>query len=72
MDSDSDKTKDISELAGLDSGFHTLLLDYIKARIYEQMGDLQSAQYYFQKFEKGLKKYPSRKSGVRFLTVPNL
>ena len=68
----SSKTTDLSTLAGLDSGMHTLLLDYIRGRLYEQMGDLQTAQYYFQKFEVGLKKYPSRKSGVRILTVPNL
>ena len=72
MTTSTSKTTDLSTLAGIDSGMHPLLLDYIKARLHEQMGDLQTAQYYFQKFGIGLKKYPSRKSGVRILTVPNL
>ena len=68
----SAKTTDISTLSGLDSGFHTFLLDYIKSRLYEEMGNIQLAQYHYSKFELGIRRYPSRKSGVRILTVPRI
>tara|TARA_R110000824_G_scaffold383875_1_gene577602 strand:+ start:1547 stop:1939 length:393 start_codon:yes stop_codon:yes gene_type:complete len=57
---------------GLDTGLHVSVVCYIKARMYEDMGDLQQAQYYRQMYEKNMKQYPSRKSGVRSLAVPRL
>ena len=45
---------------------------YVKARLYEDIGDLQQSQYFRQMYEKLMKQYPSRKSGVRFLSVPRL
>ena len=48
------------------------LLCYVKARLYDDQGDIQKAQYFRQMYEKSIKKYPSRKSGVRQLSVPRL
>ena len=63
---------DISTTYGLDTGMQNALLCYIKARLYDDQGDIQKAQYFRQMYEKTIKKYPSRKSGVRQLSVPRL
>ena len=63
---------DLSTDAGLDSGMHVSVLCYIKARMFEDMGDLQKAQYFKQMYEKMTKQYPLRKTGVRHLAVPRL
>ena len=39
---------------------------------YEDMGDMQKAQYFRQMYEKDMKQYPLRKSGVRQLSVPKM
>jgi hypothetical protein len=57
---------------GLDTGLHASVICYIKSRMYEDMGDLQQAQYFRAMYEKQMKQYPSRKSGVRSLAVPRL
>ena len=66
------QTDDLQSGAGLDSGMHQHLLCYVKARLLEDMGDLQKAQYFMQMFEKGVGRYPSRRSGVRSMAVPRL
>ena len=53
-------------------GLHKTLVCYVKYRMLEDGGDLQKAQYYKAMFESMVKKFPSRKSGVRFLSVPRL
>ena len=58
--------------AGLDSGLHPAVVDYVKSRILEDMGDIQNSQYFRQKYEVTVQKFPHRKSGVRFLSVPSL
>ena len=63
---------DISTTYGLDTGMQNALLCYVKARLYDDQGDIQKAQYFRQMYEKSIKKYPSRKSGVRQLSVPRL
>ena len=69
VDSQSDNLKtDI----GLDTGFHAFVICYMKARLYEDIGDLQKAQYFKTMYEKMVRQYPSRKSGVRALSVPKL
>jgi trans-aconitate methyltransferase len=40
--------------------------------MYEDMGDLQQAQYFRTMYDKMVKQYPLRKSGVRALSVPRL
>tara|TARA_R110000824_G_scaffold41059_2_gene122517 strand:+ start:783 stop:1412 length:630 start_codon:yes stop_codon:yes gene_type:complete len=63
---------EISTTHGLDTGMQNALLCYIKARLYDDQGDIQKAQYFRQMYEKSIKNYPSRKSGVRQLSVPRL
>ena len=64
--------EDLKSIAGLDSGLHPAVVCYIKARMYEDMGDLQQAQYFRAMYDKQVKQYPLRKSGIRQLAVPRL
>jgi hypothetical protein len=61
---------DLEETLGLNSGLHSTLICYLKARLYEDQGDLEKAMYYRKMYEKNVAQYPSRKSGVRSLAVP--
>ena len=63
---------EMSTTHGLDTGMQNALLCYVKARLLEDQGDIQKAQYFRQMYEKAVKQYPSRKSGVRQLSVPRL
>ena len=65
-------TEDLKTTAGLDSGLHPMVVCYVKARMYEDMGEMQKAQYFRQMYEKDMKQYPLRKSGVRQLSVPKM
>ena len=65
-------TEDLKTEAGLDSGLHPMVVCYIKSRMYEDSGDFQSAQYFKTMYEKNMKEYPLRKSGVRQLAVPRM
>ena len=65
-------TGEMSSTHGLDTGMQNALLCYVKARLFEDQGDMQQAQYFRQMYERSVKKYPSRKSGVRQLSVPRL
>ena len=68
----SDIDDNITTGAGVDSGLHPAIVDYVKSRILEDMGDLQNSQYFRQKYEVSIKQYPHRKTGVRNLSVPRL
>ena len=68
----SNLTSEMSTTHGLDTGMQNALLCYVKARLFEDAGDMQKAQYFRQMYEKNIKQYPSRKSGVRQLAVPRL
>jgi hypothetical protein len=68
----SNITGELSSTFGLDTGMQTCLLYYVKARLFEDLGDLQQAMYFRKMYEKELKQYPSRKSGIRQLAVPRL
>ena len=70
--SDVTSDTDISTTFGLDTGMQNALLCYVKARVFEDQGALQKAQYFRQMYEKSVKQYPSRKSGVRQLSVPRM
>ncbi len=71
-DTISSQTQDLKTDAGLDSGLHPMVLCYIKARLFEDAGDIERASYYRRMFESGVHKYPLRKSGVRALAVPRI
>ena len=66
------QTDDLKTDAGLDSGLHPSVVCYIKSRMFEDAGDIQRAQYFKQMYDKMVKQYPLRKSGVRALSVPRL
>ena len=70
--STSNLTGEMSSTLGLDSGMQNALVCYMKARMFEDAGDIQRAQYYRQMYEKAIKQYPSRKSGIRTLAVPRI
>ena len=65
-------TEDLKSDLGVDTGLHKYILDYVKCRIYENIGNLQQAQYHMNIYTKGIKRWPHKKSGVRFLSVPRL
>ena len=65
-------TDDLKSNSGLDTSLLPSIIDYIKSRLLEDGGDLQRASYYKAKYEKTIKQYPHRKSGVRTLAVPRL
>ena len=66
------QTEDLKTEAGLDSGLHPAVVCYLKGRMFEDAGDVQRDQYFRTMFDKMIKQYPLRKSGVRFLAVPRL
>ena len=65
-------TEDLKSDLGIDSGLHKYVLDYIKCRMYENAGNLEQASYHMDMYRRGIKRWPHRKSGVRFLSVPKL
>ena len=65
-------TDDLQDDCGLDSMMHSAVLDYVRSRVLEDMGQLQEAQYFKLKYEQGIAKKPTRRSGVRFLSVPRI
>ena len=70
--STSNLTGEMSSTHGLDTGMQSALVCYMKARMFEDSGDIQRGQYYRQMYEKAIKQYPSRKSGIRTLAVPRI
>ena len=68
----SDLTDDLGDDCGLDSIMHSAVLDYVRSRIYEDGGQFQEAQYFRAKYEQGVAKKPTRRSGVRVLSVPRM
>ena len=65
-------TDDLQNNCGLDDTMHAYILDYVKSRILEDIGQVEQSQYFRTKYENGVAKKPTRKSGVRVLLVPNL
>ena len=57
---------------GLPVSLYPALVCYIKSRLYEDLGDFQKAVYFKEMFIRKVSKHPSRKSGVRTLSVPRL
>ena len=63
---------DLNTDVGLKYGLHLALLDYVRARIMEDMGDIEKSSYYLAKFRRMVKQYPYRKSSVRGIHPYNL
>ena len=66
----SNLTSEMSPTHGVDSGMQEAIMCHVKARLYEDQGDLEKAMYFRRMYEKMVNQYPSRKSGVRTLAVP--
>ena len=65
-------TDDLEDDCGLDSMMHASILDYVKSRVLEDDNRVQESQYFRTKYEDGIAKKPTRKSGARVLLVPNM
>ena len=63
-------TDDLEDDCGLDSMMHAPVLDYVKSRVLEDDNRVQESQYFRTKYEDGIAKKPTRKSGTRVLLVP--
>ena len=68
----SNLTDDLQTTCGLNETMHVDVLDYVKARILEDTGETEQSRYFMNKYEQGVMKKPTRKSGVRVLLVPEL
>tara|TARA_R100000458_G_scaffold55308_1_gene59146 strand:+ start:329 stop:961 length:633 start_codon:yes stop_codon:yes gene_type:complete len=68
----SAQSHDLQTAAGVDSGLHPAIVCFVKARLYEDQGDMERAMYFRKIYEKAVMQYPSRKSGVRTLAVPHM
>ena len=49
---------EMSSTHGVDTGMQDAVVCYIKARLNEDQGDMQKAQYFRQMYERKIKKYP--------------
>ena len=65
-------TDDLQTTCGLNDSMHVHVLEYVKSRILEDQGDLERASFFKNKYDSGIMKKPTRKSGVRVLLVPEL
>ena len=57
--------QDLNTVIGVKYGLHLALIDYIRARLHEDAGDMQRSSYFYAKFKERVQKYPYRKSGQR-------
>ena len=65
-------TTNLDTTHGLDSSMHASVLDYVKSRVSEDIGQMEQAQFFRTRFEASVSKKTTRRSGVRFLSVPKL
>ena len=65
-------TTNLDTTHGLDNSMHASVLDYVKSRVSEDMGQMEQAQFFRNRFETSVSKKTTRRSGVRFLSVPKL
>ena len=68
----SNLADDLQTTCGLNESMHVHVLEYVKSRILEDRGDVQQAAFFKGKYDTGVMKKPTRKSGVRVLLVPEL
>ena len=65
-------TDDLKADSGVDTSLHPAIIDYMKSRLLEDMGDLEKAIYFKKMFNEKVNKHKGRRSGVRALSVPRL
>ena len=68
----SNLSDDLESTCGLNESMHVHVLEYVKSRILEDTGQMQEATFFMSKYQDGIMKKPTRKSGVRVLLVPEL
>ena len=64
--------QDINTDIGVKYGLHLALIDYVRARLHEDAGDMQRSSYFYAKFKERVQKYPYRKSGQRGIQMYGL
>jgi len=47
-------TDDLKTNLGVDTSLHSSIIDYVKSRLLEDMGDMQKAAYYKSKYERNI------------------
>ena len=65
-------TSTYADRSFIDTGLHPAILDYVKARISEDNGEFDKAQFFMARYKDKVHKYPHRKSGARTLSVPRI
>jgi len=68
----SNLTDDLQTTCGLNEMMHVHVLEYVKSRVLEDLGDVEKASFFKNKYDQGIMKKPTRKSGIRVLLVPEL
>ena len=68
----NDASNTFYDLVDLPLGLSEALLCYVKSRVMEDNGQLEQAQYFRVKYDMMVKKHPTRKSGVRRLSLPRI
>jgi len=66
-----ERAKKYEDIKAQNNGYSSLI-EREDGRLLEDAGDLQRAAYYKAKYERTIKQYPHRKSGIRALSVPRL
>ena len=55
---------------GVDSGLHIAILEFVKHRLEEDLGNIQKSVYFLQKYKQKISTYPHRRKGARGVKLP--
>jgi hypothetical protein len=55
---------------GVDSSLHIAILDYVKSRIEEDLGNLEKSAYFLGKYRQKVGTYTHSKKGARGISLP--
>ena len=57
---------------GVDSGLHIAILEFVKHRLEEDLGNIQKSAYFLQKYKQKISTYPHSRKGTRGIKLPPL
>ena len=57
---------------GVDSGLQIAILEFIKHRLEEDLGNMQKSAYFLQKYRQKISTYPHSRKGIRGIKLPPL
>ena len=57
---------------GVDSGLHIAILEFVKHRLEEDLGNIQKSAYFLQKYKQKINTYPHSRKGIRGIKLPPL